>query len=175
MSVPQLLGGRYEVGELIGRGGMAEVHLGHDTRLGRPVAIKLLRSDLARDANFLTRFRREAQAAGGLAHPNIVAIYDSGEESTTQAGGATCAAAVHRHGVRRRRDPARQAAARERHRPSEAATIVEGVLAALAYSHRTGIVHRDIKPANVMLTRSARHQGHGLRDRPGRGRQRPRR
>ncbi len=154
MTAPRLLGGRYEVGELIGRGGMAEVHRGHDTRLDRDVAIKLLRSDLARDPNFLTRFRREAQAAGGLSHAEIVAIYDSGEERSTESGGATVplpyivmefvdgetlrAKVVREHVIA----------------PSEAATIVEGVLAALAHSHRMGIVHRDIKPANVMVTRS---------------------
>src|SRR5690606_3897707 len=84
VSVPlQILGGRYEVGELIGRGGMAEVHKGHDTRLGRPVAIKLLRSDLARDPTSLTRFKREAQSAAGLNHASIVAVYDSGDEIVT--------------------------------------------------------------------------------------------
>ncbi len=153
MTLPALLGGRYEVGELIGRGGMAEVHLGHDTRLDRPVAIKLLRSDLARDANFLTRFRREAQAAGGLAHPNIVAIYDSGEETTIESGGATVPLP---YIVMEYVDGETLRAKLQRENviaPSEAATIVEGVLAALAYSHRMGIVHRDIKPANVMITR----------------------
>jgi hypothetical protein len=73
---------------VIGRGGMADVHAGHDTRLGRPVAIKLLRSDLARDTNFLARFRREAQSAAGLNHPSIVAIYDSGEDTSTDSAGA---------------------------------------------------------------------------------------
>jgi eukaryotic-like serine/threonine-protein kinase len=133
---------------------MAEVHLGHDTRLDRPVAIKLLRSDLARDANFLTRFRREAQAAGGLAHPNIVAIYDSGEESTTDAGGASVPLP---YIVMEYVDGETLRAKLQRENviaPSEAATIVEGVLAALAYSHRMGIVHRDIKPANVMISTS---------------------
>jgi beta-lactam-binding protein with PASTA domain len=133
---------------------MAEVHLGHDARLGRPVAIKLLRSDLARDANFLTRFRREAQAAGGLNDPNIVAIYDSGEETTTDAGGAPV---PQPYIVMEYVDgeTLREKLQRENvFAPSEAAQIVEGVLAALAYSHRMGFVHRDIKPANVMLTRS---------------------
>jgi serine/threonine-protein kinase len=133
---------------------MAEVHLGHDTRLGRPVAIKLLRADLARDANFLTRFRREAQAAGGLAHPNVVAIYDSGEEATTDAGGASVPLP---YIVMEYVDGETLRAKLQRENviaPSEAAQIVEGVLAALAYSHRMGIVHRDIKPANVMITRA---------------------
>jgi serine/threonine-protein kinase len=133
---------------------MAEVHLGHDTRLGRPVAIKLLRSDLARDANFLTRFRREAQAAGGLNDPNIVAIYDSGEETTTDAGGAPVPQPYivmeYVDGETLREKLQRENVIA----PSEAAQIVEGVLAALGYSHRMGFVHRDIKPANVMLTRS---------------------
>ena len=81
--VPKLLGGRYEVGELLGRGGMAEVHLGRDARLGRAVAIKLLRTDLARDSTFQARFRREAQSAAALNHPAIVAVYDTGEESSS--------------------------------------------------------------------------------------------
>ena len=151
---PRVLGGRYEVGELIGRGGMADVHLGHDTRLGRKVAIKMLRSDLARDANFLMRFRREAQSAAGLNHPSIVAIFDSGEDDTFIEGpngtqtklpymvmeyvdGQTLRQKLSEH---TQLDPA------------EAIRLTEGILDALAYSHRMGIVHRDIKPANVMLT-----------------------
>ena len=74
-----ILAGRYELGQTIGRGGMAEVHIGHDRRLGRTVAVKVLRSDLARDPAFLNRFRREAQAAAALNHPAIVAVYDTGE------------------------------------------------------------------------------------------------
>src|SRR5690349_24501279 len=88
---PQVLGNRYEVGELLGRGGMAEVHLGRDTRLGRVVAIKLLRTDLARDPVFQARFRREAQSAAGLNHPSIVAVYDTGEEPITESGGSIVA------------------------------------------------------------------------------------
>ncbi|WP_411285740.1 Stk1 family PASTA domain-containing Ser/Thr kinase [Lapillicoccus sp.] len=154
MTIPRLLGGRYEVAELIGRGGMAEVHLGHDTRLGRPVAIKMLRSDLARDPNFLARFRREAQSAAGLNHASIVAIYDSGEDSASDAGGAAVPLPyivmeiVEGETLRDKLNRERIVA------PSEAARITEGVLSALAYSHRMGIVHRDIKPANVMLTRT---------------------
>ena len=85
---PRILAGRYEIGELIGRGGMAEVHIGHDTRLGRTVAIKVLRSDLARDPTFQARFRREAQAAASLNHPAIVAVYDTGEDQVTEANGS---------------------------------------------------------------------------------------
>ena len=149
---PRLLGGRYQVAELIGRGGMAEVHAGHDTRLGRTVAIKMLRSDLARDPTFLARFRREAKSAAGLNHPAIVAVYDSGEDEDVEAGGATVALPyivmeyVEGHTLR-------EVLTQERIMdPADAARVTEGVLDALSYSHRMGIVHRDIKPANVMLT-----------------------
>src|SRR5947199_9464405 len=81
MSAGRLLGGRYQVGELLGYGGMAEVHNGRDLRLGRDVAIKMLRTDLARDETFQIRFRREAQNAASLNHPAIVAVYDTGEET----------------------------------------------------------------------------------------------
>ena len=80
MTQPRLVGSRYELGELIGYGGMAEVHRGHDTRLNREVAIKVLRADLARDPSFLNRFRREAHSAAGLNHPSIVSVYDTGED-----------------------------------------------------------------------------------------------
>ena len=148
---PRLLGGRYEVGEMIGHGGMADVHLGFDTRLSRPVAIKLLRPDLVRDTNFLTRFRREAQSAAGLGHPSIVAIFDSGEDPGVDATGAPTTVAfivmemVEGQTLRERLDAGPLP-------PEEAARITESILAALAYSHRMGIVHRDIKPANVMLS-----------------------
>jgi serine/threonine-protein kinase len=149
---PRLLGGRYEVGELIGRGGMAEVHLGHDTRLGRSVAIKVLRADLARDTSFLARFRREAQSAAGLNHPAIVAVYDSGEEHTTEPGGAGVPIPyivmeyVEGRTLREVLDETGPFA------PDEAARVTSGILEALEYSHEKGIVHRDIKPANVMVT-----------------------
>ena len=87
-SMAHRLGGRYEIRSLIGRGGMAEVRLGFDTRLSRIVAIKMLRTDLARDSIFQTRFRREAQAAASLNHPNIVAVYDTGEEVVTTPDGS---------------------------------------------------------------------------------------
>ena len=151
---PRILGGRYEVGELIGRGGMADVHLGHDNRLGRQVAIKILRSDLARDANFLMRFRREAQSAAGLNHPSIVAIFDSGEDETTVEGPGghptTLPYMVMEYvdGETLRQ----QLSQRHQFEPGDAIRVTESILDALAYSHRMGIVHRDIKPANVMVT-----------------------
>src|SRR5919112_6194359 len=81
MTKPRLVGDRYELGELLGCGGMAEVHRGRDTRLNRDVAIKVLRADLARDQSFLNRFRRESHSAAGLNHPSIVAVYDTGEDT----------------------------------------------------------------------------------------------
>lgn len=148
----RILAGRYEVGELIGRGGMAEVHIGHDTRLGRTVAIKILRSDLARDPSFQNRFRREAQAAAALNHPAIVAVYDTGEDVFTEPTGVVAHVPfivmeyVEGHTVR--------GILRDGHAVpiEEAVEITAGVLSALEYSHHAGIVHRDIKPANVMLT-----------------------
>ncbi|MEN5073627.1 Stk1 family PASTA domain-containing Ser/Thr kinase [Isoptericola cucumis] len=151
-NTPRVLAGRYEVGELIGRGGMAEVHIGHDTRLGRTVAIKVLRSDLARDPSFLARFRREAQSAAALNHPAIVAVYDTGEDTHTDPQGATSHVPfivmeyVEGHTVR---DILQDGAAVP---IEEAVEITAGILSALEYSHQAGIVHRDIKPANVMIT-----------------------
>lgn len=149
---PKILAGRYEVGDLIGRGGMAEVHIGYDTRLGRTVAIKILRADLARDPSFQTRFRREAQAAAGLNHPAIVAVYDTGEETVTTETGQVQTVPfivmeyVEGHTVRDilKGDVAAPI--------DEAVEITAGVLSALEYAHHAGLVHRDIKPANVMLT-----------------------
>jgi beta-lactam-binding protein with PASTA domain/predicted Ser/Thr protein kinase len=151
MTTPRLLGGRYEVGRLLGRGGMAEVHLGHDTRLSRPVAIKLLRSDLARDPSFLARFRREAQSAAGLNHASIVAVYDSGEDRVTESGGASVPVPYIVMEYVEGQTLRELLNTRSPLDPAEAARITEGVLDALAYSHRMGIVHRDIKPANVMI------------------------
>src|SRR4051812_16681025 len=97
----RLLGGRYELGEVLGFGGMAEVHLGRDVRLGRDVAIKVLRADLARDPSFQGRFRREAQSAASLNHPSIVAVYDSGDDA--EAGGASAPYIVMENGEGRAR------------------------------------------------------------------------
>ena len=149
---PQVLAGRYEIRDLIGRGGMAEVHLGYDTRLSRVVAIKLLRSDIAGDPTFQARFRREAQSAAALNHPAVVAVYDSGEEELLQPGGASRTVPyivmeyVEGHTVRELLSEGEAVPI------PEAVEIVSGVLDALEYSHRVGIVHRDIKPGNIMLT-----------------------
>ena len=152
-NTPRILGGRYEVGELIGRGGMAEVHLGHDNRLGRTVAIKVLRTDLARDNAFLTRFRREAHSAAGLNHHAIVSVYDSGEDIFIEAGGGRVQIPyIVMEYVDGR--TLREILNEEGHlSPDEAARVTMGILSALEYSHEKGIVHRDIKPGNVMLTR----------------------
>jgi serine/threonine-protein kinase len=149
---PRVLGNRYEVGGLLGRGGMAEVHLGRDTRLGRTVAIKLLRADLARDSTFQARFRREAQSSAALNHPSIVAVYDTGEEQVVDSGGGVFNLPyIVMEYIEGR--TLRDVLAEGHHLDVDAALdITTGVLAALEYSHRIGIVHRDIKPANVMLT-----------------------
>lgn len=140
------LGDRYEVGQVIGRGGMAEVHEGTDTRLGRRVAIKILRADLARDPLFQERFRREAQAAAGLNHPNVVSVYDTGEQA---AGELLVPYIVMEYvdGVTLRHLLTNG----PRIMPERSLEITAGILAALDYAHRHGIVHRDIKPANIMI------------------------
>jgi serine/threonine-protein kinase len=140
--INKLLGERYKLGEMIGTGGMADVYVAEDTRLARQVAVKVLRSDLARDPSFVARFRKEALAAAGLNHPGIVAVYDSGEEPAPYIvmeliSGHTLRELIHKG---------------ERVPLKRALEIGEGILAALEYSHHSGIVHRDIKPANIMIT-----------------------
>jgi eukaryotic-like serine/threonine-protein kinase len=150
MTQPRLLGGRYELDGVVGRGGMAEVYRARDIRLDRVVAVKTLREDLARDQTFQARFRREAQSAASLNHPSIVAVYDTGEDSTSATSHIPYIVMEYVDG-RTLRDLLRDD---RRLLPERALEITEGVLRALDYSHRNGIVHRDIKPGNVMLTRS---------------------
>ena len=151
MNEVRRLGNRYEVGALLGRGGMAEVHEGRDLRLGRRVAVKILKPDLAADPTFLARFRREAQSAAALNHPHIVAVYDTGDD---QLGESPTAATVPYivmelvEGITLRE----VLATGNPLVPERALQITSEILAALDYSHRHGIIHRDIKPANVMLT-----------------------
>ena len=147
---PIRLGDRYELGGLLGRGGMADVRVGRDLRLGRTVAVKQLRSDLASDPTFQERFRREAQSAASLNHPSIVAVYDTGESFDKDGHVAPYIVMEYVEG-QTLRDVMRDG---RKLLPERALDITADILGALDYSHRSGIVHRDIKPANVMLTPS---------------------
>lgn len=140
---------RYELDEVIGRGGMAEVWRARDTRLGRDVAVKRLRPDLASDPTFQARFRREAQSAANLNHPNIVSVYDTGSEHDPKTDVNVPFIVMELVEGVTLRDVLRDG---RKILPERALEFTAGVLDALAYSHRAGIVHRDIKPANVMLT-----------------------
>src|SRR3712207_15707 len=144
-----VVGGRYELDGLLGRGGMAEVRRAVDRRLGRPVAVKQLRTDLAMDPTFQARFRREAQSAAGLNHPTIVAVYDTGEEPDPRTGVSVPYIVMELVEGSTLRDVLRDG---RKILPERARELTQGVLDALSYSHQAGIVHRDIKPANVMLT-----------------------
>ncbi|TGD84666.1 Stk1 family PASTA domain-containing Ser/Thr kinase [Mycolicibacterium sp. CH28] len=146
---PQHLSDRYELGEILGFGGMSEVHLARDTRLHRDVAVKVLRADLARDPSFYLRFRREAQNAAALNHPAIVAVYDTGEAETTNGplpyivmeyvDGVTLRDIVHTDGPMP---------------PRRAIEIIADACQALNFSHQHGIIHRDVKPANIMISKT---------------------
>ncbi|WP_214467447.1 Stk1 family PASTA domain-containing Ser/Thr kinase [Microbacterium flavescens] len=148
---PRVLSGRYRIDELIGRGGMASVYRGYDVTLGRAVAIKILDRELAGDNAFRTRFRLEAQAASRMAHPTIVRVYDAGEDSETQPDGTVrplpfiimelVKGALLKDIISAGPVPV-----------TDAVRYVDGILEALEYSHRAGVVHRDIKPGNVMVT-----------------------
>src|SRR3954470_16877201 len=135
--------GRYELVRHIARGGMAEVYLAHDKLLDRPVALKVLFPELSVDRSFVERFRREAQAAASLSHPNIVSVYDWGEEEGTYfivmeyVDGRTLSAMLREEGPLL---------------PDRAAGIGAEVAAALAFAHRNGVIHRDVKPGNVIIT-----------------------
>ena len=148
---PRVLSGRYRIDEPIGRGGMASVYRGFDLTLGRQVAIKILARDLASDNTFRTRFRLEAQAASRMAHPTIVRVYDAGEDSETQPDGTVrpvpfiVMELVHGRLLK-------EIIAEGPVPVPEAIRYVDGILEALEYSHRAGVVHRDIKPGNVMVT-----------------------
>ncbi|MGE2714335.1 Stk1 family PASTA domain-containing Ser/Thr kinase [Mycolicibacterium litorale] len=149
MTTPQHLSDRYELGEILGFGGMSEVHLARDTRLHRDVAIKVLRADLARDPSFYLRFRREAQNAAALNHPAIVAVYDTGEAETPTGplpyivmeyvDGVTLRDIVHSEGPMP---------------PKRALEVIADACQALNFSHQHGIIHRDVKPANIMISKT---------------------
>ncbi|MFJ5780014.1 Stk1 family PASTA domain-containing Ser/Thr kinase [Streptomyces sp. NPDC093094] len=152
------LGGRYVLGHLLGRGGMAEVHLAHDTRLDRAVAVKTLRSDLAQDPELQARFRREAQSAASLNHPAIAAVYDTGEDvpynglvgGTAPHGGLSLPYIVMEYIEGFTLSELLRSG--QTLSPQHVLDMAIDVLQALEHAHRSGIVHQDIKPANVMLT-----------------------
>ena len=146
-----MIANRYELGNLIGRGGMADVYEGIDTRLSRTVAIKLLKSDLANDPSFEDRFRQEAQASARMAHPTIVRVYDAGEDIELDSRGNQV---KHPFIVMEyvRGKLLRDILHERRLSIEEAVNYASGVLTALEFSHKAGVIHRDIKSANIMIT-----------------------
>ena len=148
MTTPSLLAGRYEIGDILGFGGMSEVRRGRDTVLGRDVAVKIMRPELARDETFYQRFRREAQNSASLNHPSIVAIYDQGEERTDDGSLPYIVMEVVEGDTLR--DIVRMDGPME---PERALGVMADVCGALDFSHKKGIIHRDVKPANIMISR----------------------
>lgn len=150
----RILAGRYTVKEFIGQGGMATVYKGVDTKLGRTVAIKIMKADLAGDEAFIERFRQEAQSAARMSHQSIVRVLDAGDDYIQTAAGAKKIPFIVMEYVDGKN--LRQYLASGEVSLDEAARITYDVLDALEYSHRAGIVHRDIKPANIMVTSKGR-------------------
>ncbi len=148
----RILAGRYAIGEFVGQGGMATVYRGTDTKLGRQVAIKVMKADLAGDDQFRSRFRQEAQSASRMAHPTVVRVFDAGDDLIQTPEGPKRLPFIVMEYVEGTN--LRQLAAERKLSQAEACRIVDSVLTALEYSHRAGIVHRDIKPANIMITPS---------------------
>lgn len=148
----RILAGRYAIGEFVGQGGMATVYRGTDTKLGRQVAIKVMKADLAGDEQFRSRFRQEAQSASRMAHPTVVRVFDAGDDLIQTAEGPKRLPFIVMEYVEG--NNLRQLTAEGQLSQSEACRVVDSVLTALEYSHRAGIVHRDIKPANIMITKS---------------------
>src|SRR5487761_1299187 len=140
---PSVYNGRYELINQIARGGMAEVYLAHDLLLDRPVALKVLFSELSSDSAFVARFRREAQAAANLSHPNIVPIFDWGEADATYFIVMEYVDGEALSSIIRTQAPLAGA---------QAASIASDIAKALAYAHRHGVVHRDVKPGNVLIS-----------------------
>jgi eukaryotic-like serine/threonine-protein kinase len=139
----QVFGSRYELGEQIARGGTAQVFVARDLLLGRPVALKVLFSELSSDSAFVARFRREAQAAANLSHPNIVPIFDWGEADSTYFIVMEYVDGEALSSIIRTQAPLA---------PAQAASVASDIAKALAYAHRHGVVHRDVKPGNVLIT-----------------------
>lgn len=138
---------RYVLESLIARGGMAEVHLAHDTQLDRRVAVKILFPEYAREQSFVERFRREAQAAANLNHPNIVAIYDWGQSEGTYFIVMEYVAGSSLRDILAEQGPLDS---------DDIAEYATDAASALAYAHQHGVVHRDIKPGNILITENGK-------------------